>query len=63
MLHREKTEMGAREEELIRIVREHEDPQKAVSIAIDIILKYLKQPLSSEEQVLVGRQESSGISR
>ena len=50
MLHKEKTEMDAREDELIRIIREHEYPQKAMQIAVDIILKALAQPLPSEGQ-------------
>lgn len=57
MLHKEKTKMDAREEELIRIIREYEDPQKAMKIAVDIILQVLTQPLSSEGQEASDVQE------
>ena len=37
--------------ELIRIVRENDNPEQALMVAATIILGFLKQPESSEEQV------------
>ena len=34
------------EEELLRMVRENDNPEQAAMIAIDIILGYLRQPES-----------------
>jgi hypothetical protein len=36
--------------ELIKLVRENDNPEQAVMIAIDIIFEYLRQPESFEEQ-------------
>lgn len=38
------------EEELLRMVRENDNPEQAAMIAIDIILEYLRRPESFEEQ-------------
>ena len=38
------------EEELLRMVRENDNPEQAAMIAIDIILEYLRQPESFEAQ-------------
>ena len=38
------------EEELLRMVRENDNPEQAAMIAIDIILGYLRQPESFEAQ-------------
>lgn len=42
--------------ELIRIIRENDNPDQALMAAATIILGYLKQHESSEEQVAVGLQ-------
>lgn len=36
------------EDELLRMVRENDNPEQAAMIAIDIILEYLRQPESFE---------------
>ena len=48
--------MTANEIELIDIIRENDDPGQALMTATVIILGYLKQHGSSEEQVAVGLQ-------
>ena len=40
--------------ELIRIIRENDNPEQALMAAAVIILGYLKQHESSEEQAAVG---------
>ena len=40
--------------ELIRIVRENDNPEQALLVAAEIILCYLKQLESSEELIAVG---------
>ena len=42
--------------ELIRIIRENDNPGQALNAAVVIVLGYLKQLESSEEQVAVGLQ-------
>lgn len=42
--------------ELIRIIRENDNPGQALMAAATIILGYLKQHESSEEQVAAGLQ-------
>ena len=42
--------------ELIRIIRENDNPEQAIMVAATIILGYLKQHGSSEEPVAVGLQ-------
>ncbi len=41
--------MSKNEMELIRMVREHEEPEKALVIAVGVITSFLKQHGSSEE--------------
>ena len=41
------------EEELLKIIRENDNPEQAVMTAIEVILEYLKQPESFEEQAAV----------
>ena len=43
--------------ELLRIIRENDNPVQALMTATLIVLGYLKQHGSSEEQVAVGLQE------
>ena len=38
------------EEELIKIIRENDNPEQAALTAIEVILNYLKQPESFEAQ-------------
>lgn len=40
--------MNENEKELLRMIREHENPEQAVLIAIDTIMGYLAQHGSSE---------------
>ena len=40
--------------ELIRIIRENDNPEQALMVAATIILGHLKQLESSEEQVAAG---------
>lgn len=42
--------------ELIRIIRENDNPEQALMVAATIILGYLKRHESSEERVAVGLQ-------
>ena len=51
--------MTANEQELINIIRENDKPGQALMAAAVIILDYLKQHESSEEQVAVGLRELS----
>ena len=48
--------MSKNENELIKIIRENDNPEQAIMVAATIILGYLKQHESSEEQVAVGLQ-------
>ena len=48
--------MTANEQELINMIRENDNPTQALMAAAVIILGYLKQHESSEEQVAVGLQ-------
>jgi hypothetical protein len=48
--------MTDHEQELIRIIRENDNPEDALMTAAVIILGFLKQHGSSEEQVAVGLQ-------
>lgn len=52
--------MNENEMELLRIIRENDSPENALLIAVDVILKYLRRPGSSEEQVAAGLQEPAG---
>lgn len=49
--------MTDNEKELIDIIRNHADPGKAITVAVEIILLYLKQHGSSEEQVAADPRE------
>lgn len=42
--------------ELIKMIRENDNPGQALNAAVVIVLGYLKQHESSEEQVAVGLQ-------
>ena len=48
--------MSENEIELIRIIRENDNPGQALMVAALVIMGYLKQHGSSEEQVPVGLQ-------
>ena len=48
--------MTDNEKELIRIIRENDNPEQALMAATVIILGFLKQHESSEEQVAAGLQ-------
>ncbi len=45
--------MTENEMELIRIIRENDNPEKALVTAVETILLYLKQRESSQEQAAV----------
>ena len=49
--------MTNNEIELINIIRENDNPERALMTATLIVLGFLKQRGSSEEQVAVGLQE------
>ena len=51
--------MTNNEKELIDIVRENDNPTRALMTATLIVLGFLKQHGSSEEQVAVGLRELS----
>ena len=51
--------MKNNEKELINIIRENDNPAQALITATLIVLGYLKQHESSEEQVAVGLRELS----
>ena len=48
--------MTHNEEELIRLIRENDNPERALMTAVLIVLGYLKQHGSSEEQAAVYQQ-------
>ena len=52
-------QMTKNEIELLNIIRENDNPTRALMTATLIILGYLKQHESFEEQVVVGLQELS----
>jgi hypothetical protein len=49
--------MTANEIELINLIRDNENPEKALTTAVEVILIYLKQHGSSEGQAAVCLQE------
>ncbi len=49
--------MSNNEKELIEIIRENDNPGRALMTATLIVLGYLKQHGSSVEQAVVGQQE------
>ena len=44
--------MTANEKELIKLIRENDNPEKALVTAVEVILTYLKQRESSEVQAV-----------
>lgn len=46
------------EAELLKLIREHDDPAKALVTATLVILEFLKQHESSEEQAVADSRES-----
>jgi hypothetical protein len=51
--------MTDNEIKLINIIREHENPEQAVEIAIRVMIEFLAQDESSQEQPLVCPRESA----
>ena len=49
--------MTANEQELINIIRENDNPAQALSTAVDIIISFLKQLGSCQEQAVADLQE------
>ena len=49
--------MTENEKELINLIRENDNPEKALCTAIETILSYLTQHESFQEQVAVDLQE------
>ena len=49
--------MTDREKELLNIIREHDNPEQALNIAVHIILEFLEQDGSSQEQPVAYLQE------
>ena len=47
------TEMTENEKALINLIRENDNPQQALTMAVDIIILFLKQQKSFEEQAVV----------
>lgn len=52
--------MSNNEMELIRMIREHDEPDKALTIALEVITSYLKQHGSFEEPVAACPQVPAG---
>jgi hypothetical protein len=51
--------MTANEIKLIEMIRNHKNPEQALSLAVEIILDFLTQPESFGEQESASLQESS----
>lgn len=49
--------MTQREEKLISIINEDQDPKEALIIAMKVICDFLKQPVPCQEQHLAYQQE------
>lgn len=49
--------MTANEKELIKLIRENDNPKQALTTAVDIILLFLVQQRSFEAQAVVAPQE------
>ena len=49
--------MTNNEQKLLDIIREHDNPEQAFEIALKIILEFLEQGESSQEQPLVCSRE------
>lgn len=52
--------MDIYEKELIRMIREHDEPEKAMMIAVEVITSYLRQYGSSGGQAPCDPAESAG---
>ena len=55
--------MNVYEMELIRMIREHDDPGRALVIAVEVITSFLTQHGSSEAQEPACLQELSGTTQ
>ena len=51
--------MSENELELLHMIRDHPDPEKALEVAIQVILKFLEQDESSQEPPSACFQESA----
>lgn len=49
--------MTNNEIELIKIIRENDNPQTALAVAVETILSYLRQRESSQEQAVAALRE------
>jgi hypothetical protein len=49
--------MTDQEQELLHIIRSHDDTSLAIKIALETIISFLEQPESFQEPYLVGVQE------
>ena len=56
-IERGKGRMESTKKELIEMIRENDNPERALMAATLIVLGYLKQHESSVEQAVVGQQE------
>lgn len=52
--------MSKNEMELLKMVRENDNPERALQLAVEIILGYLGRHESFEGQAAAGLQESCG---
>ena len=50
--------MSENETMLINLIREHKNPEQALTVALEIIINYLKQPESFEQPFVAFLQES-----
>ena len=57
-MFKENNFMTENEIKLIEMIRNHNDPEKALITAVEIILRYLSQPESFEEPSSVCLQEA-----
>ena len=51
--------MTNNEKNLLNIIRSHDNPEQAIEIAIKIMIEFLKQDESSQEQPLACPRESA----
>lgn len=51
--------MTENEKELLNIIHSHQDTETALKIAMDVILEFLKQDESFQEQQIACSQESA----
>lgn len=54
--------MCENEKKLIGMIRESDDPEEAMAVAVEVITSYLRQHGSSGGQVLADQQALAGIS-